>query len=201
VATVTQLLDELQAGNRAALDRLLPLVYDELRALAHERRRYWHGDDTLGTTALVHEAYLKLVRQDRLRASDRAHFLAVSAKAMRQILCNYAQARGRQKRGGDLNRVDLDALKRTPPELVVADDEVEVIGVLEDALVRLEQTDRRLCQVVECRFFAGLSIADTAEVLDTSPATVKRDWTLARAWLFRELQHEPPAEPIPGQTL
>lgn len=186
--TITRLLDRLQGGDRDALDALFPLVYEELRLLAHGHRRRWDGDDTLGTTVLVNEAYLKLAGQSKLSVRSRAHFLGVAAKAMRHILCNHAEARGRIKRGGGVQRVSLDALDAEPAGLDIADDQADTLAAVELALRRLDATNARLARVVECRFFAGMSIADTAEALDTSPATVKRDWLLARAWLYRELQ-------------
>ena len=186
--TVTRLLAQLEGGHRAALDQLFPIVYAELRALAHRQRRRWYGDETLGTTALVNEAYLKLVDQQRLGARSRAHFLAIAAKAMRHILSNYAEARRRLKRGGDLRRVSADVLDAVPAPLGLTDAQAELLAALDDALRRLEETNVRLSRVVECRFLAGMSIEDTAVALDTSPATVKRDWVLARAWLYRELQ-------------
>jgi len=186
--TVTRLLDQLQHGHREALDQLYPLVYNELKALAHYHRQRWHGDDTLGTTALVHEAYIKLLGQRRLAAQSRAHFFALAAKAMRHILSNYAEARRRQKRGGDRERVSLATLDESPVRLDFADEHAETLALLDQALGRLERTNARLSQLVECRFFGGMSIADTAVVLGVSPATVKRDWVLARAWLFREMQ-------------
>jgi RNA polymerase sigma factor (TIGR02999 family) len=136
----------------------------------------------------VHEAYLKLLGQRRLAARSRAHFFALAAKAMRHILSNYAEARRRQKRGGDRERVSLATLDDLPVRLDFADEHAETLAVLDQALGRLEQTNSRLSQLVECRFFGGMSIADTATVLGVSPATVKRDWVLARAWLFREMQ-------------
>src|SRR5690606_31804011 len=157
-----------------------PLVYAELRALAHRQRQRWHGDETLGTTALVHEAYLKLVGQQRLGARSRAHFLAIAAKAMRHILSNYAEARRRLKRGGDLQRVSADALDAVPAPAGITDAQAEMLAALDDALRRLDETNARLSRVVECRFLAGLSIKDTAAALDTSPATVKRRWIRAR---------------------
>ena len=187
-ATVTCLLDQLQRGHREALDQLYPLVYEELKALAHYHRRRWHGDDTLGTTALLHEAYLKLVGQRRLAARSRAHFFAVAAKAMRHILSNYAEARRRKKRGGDQERVSLRTLDELPARLDFTNEHAETLAVLDEALRRLEQTNGRLSQLVECRFLGEMSIADTATVLGVSPATVKRDWVLARAWLYREMQ-------------
>ena len=186
--TVTRLLDQLQRGHRKALDQLYPLVYHELKALAHYHRRRWHGDDTLGTTALLHESYLKLLGQRRLTARSRAHFFAVAAKAMRHILSNYAEARGRKKRGGDRGRVSLETLDAIPVRLDFSDDHAEALALLDEALGKLEQTNDRLSQVVECRFFGGMSIADTATALGVSAATVKRDWVLARAWLYREMR-------------
>ncbi len=188
--TVTRLLEELQGGNRAALDELFPLVYHELRGLAHHHRQRWYGDETLGTTALVHEVYLKLVGQQRLSAYSRAHFLAVAGKAMRQILHDYARTRRRLKRGGDLRQVSMNVLEAEPSRLLLSDEQAEALAVLDAALAGLERENSRLSRVVECRFFAGMSIADTASVLGTSPATVKRDWTLARAWLYREMQRQ-----------
>lgn len=186
--TVTRLLDQLQRGQREALDQLYPLVYEELKALAHYHRRRWHGDDTLETTALLHEAYLKLLGQRQLAARSRAHFFAVAAKAMRHILSNYAEARRRKKRGGDRERVSLETMDAMPVRLDFTDEQAETLASLDEALGRLEQTNSRLSQLVECRFFGGMSIADTATALGVSPATVKRDWLLARAWLYREMQ-------------
>jgi RNA polymerase sigma factor (TIGR02999 family) len=191
--TVTHLLGELQRGDDRALDEIFMLVYDELRALAHRHRRRWHGDETIGTTALVHEAYLKLVDQKNVDANGRAHFLAVAARAMRHILCNYAQARRRQKRGGGLQRLDLDAVEAAGELVAFSDEQADTIAALDAALEALSRFDERLGRVVECRFFGGMSIPDTAAALGTSPATVKRDYALARAWLYRELRSH--AEP------
>jgi RNA polymerase sigma factor (TIGR02999 family) len=185
--TITRLLGELGAGNRAALDELLPLIYDELRALARLQRRRWHGDYTLDTSALVHEAYLKLVDQKQVDARTRTHFLAVAAKAMRHILCNYARDRRRQKRGGDDQRVSLDDIESVPGTVTFSAEQAEVLAALDEALRRLEATDKFQSDVVECRVFAAMSIEDTAAALGTSPATVKRAWSLARAWLYREM--------------
>lgn len=187
--TVTRLLERLDEGDAGALEELFPIVYRELRALAHAQRRRWHGDETLGTTALVNEAYLKLVGQERVRARDRAHFLAVAATAMRQILSNYAEAHRRLKRGGAMLRVSPEVLDALPAWLEFGDDDADTLAALDLALSRLAETDARLARVVECRWLAGLSIPDTAAALGSSPATVKRDWVLARAWLYRELQN------------
>jgi RNA polymerase sigma factor (TIGR02999 family) len=186
--TVTRLLEQLDGGHRSALDQLFPLVYGELRALAHSHRQRWFGDETLGTTALVHEAYLKLVGQQWLGTRNRAHFLATAAQAMRHILSNYAEARRRLKRGGGAQKVSLDATGVEPAAVDLTDDQAEMLDALDVALTRLNQTNARLSRVVECRFFAGMSIADTAVALESSPATIKRDWVLARAWLYREIQ-------------
>jgi RNA polymerase sigma factor (TIGR02999 family) len=188
--TVANLLRELQGGNRAALGDLFPLVYDELRALAHRQRRRWHGDFTLNTTALVHEAYLKLVDQTRLDVDNRAHFLGVAAKAMRHILCNYARDRRTIKRGGDLQRLPLEQIDALPEKITLSQDQAAILVALDDALKQLETVDNRLSDVVECRFFGAMSIEDTAAALALSPATVKRRWTLARSWLYRELQDQ-----------
>jgi RNA polymerase sigma factor (TIGR02999 family) len=187
---VTNLLRELQVGNRAALGDLFPLVYNELRELAHRQRRRWRGDFTLNTTALVHEAYLKLVDQTRLDIDNRAHFLGVAAQAMRHILCNYARDRRRKKRGGDLQRLPLEEIDALPQTLTLSQDQAAILVALDDGLKQLETVDKRLSDVVECRFFGAMSIEDTAAALALSPATVKRRWTLARSWLYRELQDQ-----------
>lgn len=187
---VTNLLRELQVGNRAALGDLFPLVYNELRELAHRQRRRWRGDFTLNTTALVHEAYLKLADQTRLDIDNRAHFLGVAAKAMRHILCNYARDRRRKKRGGDLQRLTLEEIDALPQTLTLSQDQAAILVALDDGLKQLETVDKRLSDVVECRFFGAMSIEDTAAALALSPATVKRRWTLARSWLYRELQDQ-----------
>ena len=186
--TVTQLLHELEGGNKAALSALFPLLYTELQTLARRQRRRWRGDFTLNTTALVNEAYLKLVDQRRLEAGA-THFFAVAAKTMRHILCNYARDRLRKKRGGHLQRLSLADLDAIPENLAISEKQSEILVALDNALRRLEQEDRSLSDIVECRFFGAMSIAETATALGLSPATVKRHWTLARSWLYRELQN------------
>jgi RNA polymerase sigma factor (TIGR02999 family) len=186
--TVTRLLGELQAGNREALAELFPLIYDELRGLAHRQRQRWRGDVTLNTTALIHEAYLKLVDQKRFDAGSRAHFLGIAAKAMRHILCNYARDRRRKKRGGDLHKVSLEDVTAQPERITSSDEHTAILVALDDALNQLEKMDKRLSDVVECRFFGAMPIDDAAAALGLSPATVKRRWALARSWLFREMQ-------------
>lgn len=183
---VTALLAEASAGRREALDRLIPIVYEELRQVAHRRLREERPDHTLNTTALVHEAYLKLVDIKRVEWRDRVHFFGVAASAMRRILIDHARTRNRAKRGGpQQTQVPLDAA------LAVSEDQDEHLIALDDALARLEAENARHGRVVECRFFAGLTLEETAEVLGTSLATVKRDWVFCRAWLNRELRGQP----------
>lgn len=186
--TVTNLLRELQSGNSAAFSLLLPLVYDELRATAHRQRQRWRGDFTLNTTALVHEAYLKLVDQQRLEPTSRMHFLGVAARAMRHILCNYARDRLRKKRGGDLRRISFADIETIPTAAVLSPEHAEVLVSLDAALQQLEKVHKDLSDIVECRFFGGMSIDETAAALGLSAATVKRRWILARAWLYRAMQ-------------
>lgn len=184
---ITGLLRAAQSGDRAAAEELFPLVYEELRALARRERRRWHGDLTMNATAMVHEAYLKLVDRHELPPENRNHFFAVAAKAMRHILCNYARDRRRLKRGGAAEHVPIDeGLNAISIELSDAD--ADELAALDEALDRLDRANHRQREVVECRFFGGLTIEETASALRLSPATVKRDWTLARAWLFREIR-------------
>ena len=191
--TVTRLLVGVQEGREGALDALFPLVYEELRALARQQRRRWQGDYTLNTTALVHEAYLRLVDQTRVSWESRAHFLGVAARAMRHLLIDYARRRQAQKRGGDAPRVSFDEEVMPPDELAFVDEkQTDVLVALDDALKRLEQTDARRSRVVECRFFGRMTIDDTAAALGVSRNTVKRDWTHAQVWLYRELRRALP---------
>lgn len=185
--TVTKLLLDLEKGDEAALEALFPIVYEELRQAARRQRRNWSGDTTLGTTALVHEVYLKIAGRDQVGARTRIHFLRIASRAMRQILSNYARDRRTTKRGAGNPHVPIDLLAESGLPFELNDAQSDRIVELNEALQRLEVVDPRLCQVVECRFFGGLTIEDTASALDVSPATVKRDWSLARAWLFREL--------------
>jgi RNA polymerase sigma factor (TIGR02999 family) len=185
--TTTQLLEGVRGGDRAALDALVTILYGELRGMAHRQRRRWQGDHTLGTTALVHEAYLKLSRQKRLSTGSRAHFLALSARAMRHILSNYAEERRTQKRGGGGAPVSLTEAQLPARAEGGEDETLEALATLHRALERLEASYPRSCRVVECRFFGGLSVEETASALGTSPRTVKRDWAYAQAWLNREL--------------
>ena len=177
-STVTELLAAVRAGDDGAPEALFARTYEALRSLAHAVRRGRAGD-TLNTTALVHEAYFKLVPSGAY--ADRTHFLRVAARAMRQVLVDAARYRTRQKRGGDALTVAFDEAVHAGP--VGADDVLR----LDDALTLLERLDERQARVVECRFFAGLSVEETADALGVSAPTVKRDWRVARAWLAREL--------------
>jgi RNA polymerase sigma factor (TIGR02999 family) len=182
-ADVARLLSEASAGKREALEALLPLVYDELRRQAAAYMRRERPGQTLQATALVHEAYLRLMKEPNTRWQNRAHFCAIAANSMRQILVERARARGRLKRAGGQQRITLsDALADPKPA-----DAVDVED-LDAALSRLAELDAELARLVELRFFGGLSIEETAEVLGKSPATVKRSWATARAWLRREIQ-------------
>jgi RNA polymerase sigma factor (TIGR02999 family) len=187
-ATITGLLDAVGGGDREALNALFPLVYDELRSLARQQRRRWHGDITLDTTALVHEAYLKVAAQKQPPPNSRAHFFAVAAKAMRHILCNYARDRRRMKRGGGVQHVRLESGDELADQLHLSEDQTDKLAALDEALEALERIAGRQARVVECRFFGGMTLEDTASALDVSPRTVKRDWTFARAWLRREME-------------
>ena len=178
---VTALLHQAAGGDRQALDALFESIYGELKRLARIQRSRWTGDETLNTTALVHEAYFKLVGAATSGWNDRAHFYAVASRAMRQILVTYAERRLAEKRGGGAELVPLDAANPVAPE--VAED----ILAMHDALGRLAQLDERQGRVVEYRFFAGMSVPETAELLGLSTATVKRDWAVASAWLRREM--------------
>ena len=181
---ITQLLVAWGNGDKAALDRLMPIVHDELRRLAHGSMRREPAGHILQTTALVNEAYLKLVNERAIRWQDRAHFYAVAAQMMRRILVDYARARKAAKRGGGAVRVSLDEAAAASEQR--ADDLI----ALDEALERLARIDERKSRVTEYRFFAGLSVEETAAVLGVSPDTVMRDWRLARAWLYRELDAE-----------
>jgi RNA polymerase sigma-70 factor (ECF subfamily) len=178
---ITQLLLQVSLGRREALDRLIPLVYDELRSLAHLQLRRERPGHTLNTSALVNEAYLKLINVREVQWRDRAHFFAMAARLMRRVLIDYARARKRDKRGGDVVVVTLE------DAMGITGDRADELVALDDALARLEAISERQCRVVEYRCFAGLSVEETAAVLQTSAATVKRDWAFARAWLNREL--------------
>ena len=185
-ADVTDLLMRWQSGDPAAFERLIPLVYRELRQLAHQYLRRERSNHTLQSTALVHEAYLRLAAQHSVHIESHAHFLAIAARVMRHILVDYARSRDTDKRGSGMLKVTLGAAELTP-----ASADVDVVA-LDDALEALTAIDSQQGQVVELRFFGGLSIEETAEALGISPATVKRDWSTARVWLYRELDSANP---------
>ena len=176
------LLDEVRSGRREALDRITALVYNELREIAHRHRMARKEDGTLATTALVHEAYLKLVDQSRARWNDRAHFLALAAVAMRHILADRARFRQAAKRGGKQAAITLDEAA------VASDDEPGALLQVDEALRRLEQVDGRLARVVEYRFFGGMTNEEIAESLGVTVRTVERDWVKARLLLRDELK-------------
>ncbi|MDX1529891.1 MAG: ECF-type sigma factor [Rhodothermales bacterium] len=185
--TTTQLLHDARAGDRGALDRLLPRVYDELRVLARARLRRHRPGDTLNTTALVHEAYLKLTANEVPSFEDRAHFFALAARAMRFVLVGYARERAAQKRGGPGRDLSLDGME------VAADTAgVEALELLalDAALERLAAVSGRLAETVELRFFGGMTHEEVAEATGRSVPTVKRDWRRARAWLYHAMHDD-----------
>jgi RNA polymerase sigma factor (TIGR02999 family) len=178
---VTQLLLDWNAGDQSALDRLMPLVYEELRRMAARQLRHERTDHTLQPTALVHEAWLRLVQTNRLTWQNRAHFLGVAAELMRRILVDHARRRSAEMRGGGETRLSLDEA------LSVSDQKAVGLLALDDALTSLAALDPRQSRIVELKYFGGLEIEEIAEVVGISPATVKRDWQWARAWLQREI--------------
>jgi RNA polymerase sigma factor (TIGR02999 family) len=178
---VTELLGRWRNGDRDALDSLIPLVYEELRRIAQHYLRNERPGHTLQSTALVHEAYVRLIRQDLPQWQNRAHFFAVAAQLMRQILVDHARAYRADKRGGGVCNLALDDAEKDAQPV-----DVDIVA-LDDALKTLSAMDPQQGKVVELKFFGGLSIEDTAEVLGVSSSTVKRDWITARAWLHREL--------------
>jgi RNA polymerase sigma factor (TIGR02999 family) len=181
-ADVTALLSELASGNSLAADQLIPLVYGELKRLARAHLRRERSDHTLQTTALVHEAYLKLVRQDSVKWQGRSHFFAIAAQLMRRILIDHARAHLREKRGGGIAPMPLD------DALVFSPEHSEELLKLDAALGRLATLDPRQSRIVELRFFGGLSVDETAAFLGVSAKTVKRDWAVAKAWLHGEVR-------------
>jgi RNA polymerase sigma factor (TIGR02999 family) len=179
--TITQLLVNWSEGDQAALDQILPLVYDELRRLARSYLRRERSDHTLQPTALVHEAYIRLIDQHSVTWQNRAHFFGIASQMMRRILVNHALSRAAAKRGGLAQKLSLD-------EAVGLSDQPEVdLIALDHALQELEALDSRQSRIVELRYFGGLTIEETAEVLGLSPATVKREWSTARLWLRRQI--------------
>jgi RNA polymerase sigma-70 factor (ECF subfamily) len=192
---VTSLLRAWGRGDPAALDELTPVIYEELRRRAHSYMKNERGDHTLQTTALANEAWLRLVNVSVVDWKDRAHFFAIAANMMRRILVDAARARGREKRGGSAQRVDLDQIPdisaRRDPELIAID----------EALKTLAELDPRKAKVIELRFFGGLSVEETAEVLKVHEQTVLRDWRLARVWLMREMSGQRPGSGLHATKL
>jgi RNA polymerase sigma factor (TIGR02999 family) len=180
---VTRMLVQWSNGEQSALDQLIPLVYDEMRQIAGRVLKRERRDHTLQPTALVHEAYLRLIDQRNVNWQNRAHFFAIAAQAMRRIIVDHARRHNALKRGGDNLKVELEAALLLPGA-----SDVDVVK-LDDALTALAAFDPQQERIVELRFFGGLSIEETAEVIGISPATVKRDWSMAKAWLHREIQN------------
>jgi RNA polymerase sigma factor (TIGR02999 family) len=187
----SSLLKRARQGDEAAVGDLFSLVYDQLKRIARVQRMR-QNEETLNTTALVHEAFIKLATVENLGVQDRAHFLAVAATAMRQILIDHARGRLAAKRGGATPPVPLHEIEAAfAGGPAFSDGKASALLALDESLTRLSHRSQRQSRVVECRFFAGLSIEETAAALGTSPATVKRDWAMAQAWLYRDLSAEP----------
>ncbi len=178
---VTELLIEWSNGDKAALDKLMPLIHEELRRLAHHYMSHERPGHTLQTTALVNEAYLRLVSRKGVHWQNRAHFFAIAATLMRSILVDHARSHAYAKRGGDARKITIDEA------MIVSQERAAEVVALDDVLKQLANFDPQQSRIVELRFFGGLTIDETAEVLGLSPATIKREWSTARAWLYREL--------------
>lgn len=183
-APVTKLLHAVAAGEKRATDELLRAVYDQLLAIARNRMSRENPDHTLQPTALVHEAYLKLIGSDAVNWSSRAHFFHASAQAMRRILIDHARSVGRVKRGGKMRRRSLDAI-----DMALTSDGDDILA-LDAAVTRLAERDERAATIVQLRFYAGLSVEDTAAAMRLSERTVKREWAFARAWLYKQMESE-----------
>ena len=181
---ITQLLQAASAGDRPASDALFEAVYQELRTIAKAHRRRWHGNETLNTTALIHEAYVRLAKPELASYVNRSHFFATASKAMRQVLISYADRIAAAKRGGNPMRVTMTDFASA--DEATFDDLLQINTVLE----QLEDTNARHCRLFECRVFGGMTIDETAEALGISPATVKRDWTVLSAWVYREMNKD-----------
>lgn len=181
---ITQLLQAASDGDGEASDALFEAVYQELRTIARAHRRRWHGNETLNTTALINEAYVRLADLERADYANRSHFFATASRAMRQILINYAERISTAKRGGDRMRVTMADFAAS--DEATFDDLLQINGALE----RLEKENERHCRLFECRVFGGMTIDETAAALGISPATVKRDWSVLSAWVFREMSKE-----------
>src|SRR5436190_6193042 len=180
---VTQLLIEWSNGDKAALDKLMPLIYDELRRLAHHYMSREQPGHSLQTTAVVNEAYLRLVNREAVQWQNRAHFFAIAAQLMRSILVDHARSYAYAKRGGGARKIALDEA------MIISEERAAEVVALDEALGQLAEIDPRQSRIVEMRFFGGLTIEETAEVLSLSPATIKREWSTAKAWLFHEMNN------------
>jgi RNA polymerase sigma-70 factor, ECF subfamily len=191
---ITRLIRKLRDGDRSAYDCLIPIVYDELRRIAQRQLRHQRDGHALNTTALVHEAYLKLVDQACVACADRAHFFGIAARAMRQILVDHARKEATVKRGGRWLRVSFEE------ELLGVEERAEMLLVLDEALSRLTSLNERLGQVVECRFFGGMTEEEVATALGLSERTVRREWRKARLWLYAELAEEVPPRDHPPDS-
>jgi len=183
VGNITQLLKEASAGDRQASNALFESVYRELRTIASSHRRRWSGNETLNTTALISEAYIRLANQTLAGYRDRSHFFATASKAMRQILINYAESLATAKRGGNQMRVTLTGLS------LENDRTIEELLQIDALLTQLEASNPRHCRVFECRVFGGMTIDETAAATDVSAATIKRDWAVVSAWIFSEMSN------------
>lgn len=191
---VTQLLLAVQRGDKDAENRIVPLVYEEMRNIARHKLRHERKDHTLDTTALVHEAYMRLVQQDNMEWQSRTHFLAIAAQAMRRILVNYAEKRNAVKRGGGVTRVELDEIP--DDDAIISDQMAEQIIPLNNALKKMETFNERGSRVIEYHFFGGLTWNEISEVLGVSTATVRRTWYVSKLWLNRELGDSAPTAHI-----
>lgn len=181
---ITRLLDEARGGDAAATEKLFNAVYSELKILAKSNRRRWRGNETMNTTALIHEVFIKLAGADAIDFSNRTHFYATASKAMRQVLVTYAERQRAAKRGGQALRVTLEETS------LAAEASADELLLIHQLLTELEHEHPRRCRVVECRVFGGMSVEEVAEALSVSTPTVKRDWRLATAWLYESLQPE-----------
>jgi RNA polymerase sigma factor (TIGR02999 family) len=179
--SVTQLLEQWNRGDREALDKLMPLIYEELRKMARRYMGQQNPGHTLQTTAVIHEAYLRMIKQKEKHFQNRAHFFAVAAQAMRHILVDYARARQTAKRGAAARPISLEEAA------LVTEERAGELVALDEALKELERLSKRQSRVVELRYFGGLTVEETATVLEVSPDTVMRDWSMAKAWLYRAL--------------
>src|SRR6056297_135018 len=183
----TKLLSAVQDGDKNAVNELLPIVYDEMRKIARNKLRFERSGHTFDTTALVHEAYFRLIDQNDVEWQSRAHFLAIAAQAMRRILLNYAEYKNAEKRGGSFSKIDMD-MEQLPGKQNTMDDETaESILALNKALNKMEKFNERGCRVVEYHFFGGLTWKDISEVMGVAPVTVRRAWNVSKLWLNREL--------------